>query len=482
MINIFSLLFGSKYPSTAKFEQQQQNLKADYKKFLEFESSIIYQRYKELDEIVHSGDFEKEVDRLKNQKFADTEAYKKFSKYDSLRKSKDIKVYLKFRDSGKPTKLEDILVSAEYIEYKELEMIVNSAEFIASQKKKDFKKSDDHQQLVRYHRLKKHANITFAEKTLKSKEFISYNNTKDSAQLSEFEKLEQYILSQEFKDIKTFMEDKKRFQKSSEFKQLHEFNEIMNSDDFKWYQSTQKHYPFGEIDKWELSFEDDFDHAKLDSSKWMTGYYWGKALLNDTYVLANEQQFFVDKNIELRDSKLHLSTRKENCKGRIWDPATGFQPATFDYTSGIICSGHSFRQQFGKIEIKAKFKTAQQLNHAIWMVGEKMLPHINIVKTGSKKSKEFETGTFIQKNGKTSSTLRTVTGPSLESDYHIFTLEWSASKLVLKINGVVVNEQTTDIPAEPMYLVISSHIYQAVNDGNLPANIEIDWIRCYQQK
>jgi len=53
---------------------------------------------------------------------------------------------------------------------------------------------------------------------------------------------------------------------------------------------------------------------------------------------------------------------------------------------------------------------------------------------------------------------------------------------VLKINGVVVNEQTTDIPAEPMYLVISSHIYQAVNDSNLPANIEIDWIRCYQNK
>jgi beta-glucanase (GH16 family) len=482
MANIFSLLFGSKYPSTAKYESQLLKLKADYKKYQEFETSIIYQRYKELDEIIHAGDFEKQVEKLKHEKFSDTEAFHQYNKYHTLLKSHDIHHYIKFRDSGKAQKLEDILISAEYIEYKELEMIINSASFQEAKHQKDFKKSEEHQQEIRFHKLAKHANIIFAEEVLKSKEFHNYNNTKDSAQLADFEKLEKYINSAEFKELKAFMEDKHRFHKSEESKLLHEYNELISSDDFKWYQHTQKNYPFAEIEKWQLTFEDDFDHTKLDASKWMTGYYWGKALLNDTYVMADEKQFFTDKNIELRDSILHINTRKEACKGRIWHPETGFRQASFDYTSGIVCSGHSFRMQYGKIEIKARFSTVENLSHAVWMVGEKKMPHINILKSGAKNAKEFETGTFIQKGEKISSTHQTTKGPSLNSDFHIFTFEWSATKMVWKINGVEVNVQTTDIPSEPMYLTISSHILKSINDSKLPSSIEIDWIRCYENK
>jgi hypothetical protein len=73
--------------------------------------------------------------------------------------------------------------------------------------------------------------------------------------------------------------------------------------------------PFKELKKWHLTFEDDFDGVRLDHAKWMTGYYWGKALMNETYVLAGEKQFFKDDNIDLRDSFARITTRGKKRPG-----------------------------------------------------------------------------------------------------------------------------------------------------------------------
>jgi hypothetical protein len=64
MASFISTLFGGKYPSTATIESKEVELKVDYERFLDYEQSKRYLRYKELDKNVHSGDFIKTVEVL----------------------------------------------------------------------------------------------------------------------------------------------------------------------------------------------------------------------------------------------------------------------------------------------------------------------------------------------------------------------------------------------------------------------------------
>lgn len=125
---------------------------------------------------------------------------------------------------------------------------------------------------------------------------------KKSAEIQTYLSLKDYVESAEFNQIKTDMNDKNRFKRSSEYQLQEEYKALQKSDDVIWFLKTKKNCPFKHLDKWALTFEDNFDGTSLDDKKWITGYYWGKILMNDNYVQANEKQFFKKENIELRDS------------------------------------------------------------------------------------------------------------------------------------------------------------------------------------
>ncbi len=62
----------------------------------------------------------------------------------------------------------------------------------------------------------------------------------------------------------------------------------------------------------------------------------------------------------------------------------------------------------------------------------------------AKKAPEKKTGEF--------------SGLDVSQDFFIYALEWTKEKLIWKINGVTVNEQTQGVPQEEMYLVFSCGI------------------------
>ena len=71
------------------------------------------------------------------------------------------------------------------------------------------------------------------------------------------------------------------------------------------------------MNEWELTFEDNFEGNKLDSDKWMAGYYWGQNLLNDDYVQVNENQFFKLENLEVSNGNLKITTKQEKTQGKL---------------------------------------------------------------------------------------------------------------------------------------------------------------------
>jgi beta-glucanase (GH16 family) len=231
-----------------------------------------------------------------------------------------------------------------------------------------------------------------------------------------------------------------------------------------------------------VTFEDNFDSASLDTNKWITGYYWGKALMNETYSLEGEKQLFRDANVEVRDSSLRIVTRAEKVRGKVWNPTWGFREKQFDYTSGMISTGQSFRQQYGRFEAKVRFNKVFPVVNAFWMVGERITPHIDIFKSMYPGGRLLDSGLITEVEGKgLTESAKQVKGTKFNNDFYIYSLDWSENELIWKINGVEIYRQTHNIPREPMYLSFSTILPDEPKESDLPAIMEVNWVRFYKR-
>ncbi|MDG5800158.1 family 16 glycosylhydrolase [Marinilabiliaceae bacterium ANBcel2] len=482
MANIFGIQIGSDFVSTKKYEALLIKEENDFERYNKLSNSDLVKRYNELQELINSADFKKEVTFLKTAKYKETKQYRQLMQYKKMKKSADIKAYLKHINSGNADKINNITQTAEYAEFEELKQYINSAAFNSAKNRKDYKQSDAYSKEKRYKELLKNPDIKFLNNIQKSKDFKTIQKLENSERLNAFKELQETINSAEFIEHKTFMEDKNRFKNSEEASLIEEYNSLKKNRDIRWYLEKQKSNAFKEISKWELAFKDNFEGLKLNHDKWMTGYYWGKALMNESYANTGEEQIFKDNNIETTDSKLTISTKAELAKGKVWDPIHGFTNREFNYTSGLISTGQSFRQQQGRFEAKVRFSNTYPFVNAFWMLGEKKTPHIDIFKTTDKKGKKIECGIHItDKNHKPVSKTKMVSGAKFKNKFFIYCLEWNKDSLIWKINGKEVHREINHLPKEPMYISLCTILPETPLDKNLPANLDVDWVKCYKR-
>ncbi|MCK5028466.1 MAG: glycoside hydrolase family 16 protein [Bacteroidales bacterium] len=442
--------------------------------FENFNGSKELEEYNELKGYVESVNFNS-IDKKENP-----EEFAKLNQFKSLSKSSKVKNYFKFKDSEKYKNYTQLDGSEEIESYLSLEKESNSEEFknhVLEVKNMKFENTEEYKKLQEYKSLKKSAEIKQYFKFKDSEKLKIFTELNESQEIADYEELEVYINSNDFAEEKKYLLTKDKFKLSEEFKQSEEFKELKNSEKIKWYQKLEKKNDFDKLSVWQLTFEDDFEGAKLDSEKWISGYYWGKNLLNDNYVQVNEKQFFTENNIELGNSNLKISTRQENVSGKVWDPTMGFYSKDFDYTSGLINTGQSFRQQYGLFKAKIKVNHSFPAHHAFWMLGEKITPEIDIFKYGKKSASKLEVANYWSDDGNNKKAL---SGLNFSKDYFIYSLEWTQDKLVWKINDVVLYEQTQGVPQEPMYIILSSGISQEGNPS-VPCNMEVDWVRAYSK-
>jgi len=475
-----TLFSSSKFPTTAKYEAARKQLKVDFERYNKYKDSDELARIKELEILINTADFKKKVDKLKNEKFKDTQEYRQLHKYLSQKKSSEFKRYFKYKASGMPEKVERIGKADKKSELAELNEFVRSSEYRSEKQQKGFKKSEAYQKMKRCKALSKDAEIKLYNKQIKSTAYKNYTNIHESERLKAYHELEKEVTSEKFIDFKNWMEDKKKYQKSEEYSLTQEYNNLLKSPDYIWFLKTDKKNAFAELKKWQLCFEDEFASNKLNQEKWITGYYWGKAMLNKSYVLESEKQFFTDNNVVIGGNGLQIATKKESSKGLVWDSQRGFMPKDFAFTSGLISTGQSHRQKFGKIEAKVKIQHAHPVKHSFWLVGEEMAPQIDVFRFEGKNAKSYTSGLQVMNGNGPKTIAKNIKGARFDSEYYIYTLEWVKNKLTWYVNGVKVNEQVKDIPNAPMYLVFSSHITDEIEKLNTDASINIAWVKCYQ--
>lgn len=474
------------FPSTAKIESEEDALIKDFNEFNEYADSAELKRYEELDKLVNTSEFAEKKKAIKSQKFSGTEEYKKQQEYLKLKKAKQIKNYYKTKSSKELEEYLRMDGSEELKKYEKLAEYVNSKEFAEEKQNagKEFKNSAAYQKEQEYISMQKSSSIRSYFKFKTSPLFENYQKLDGSDEIAGYENLEKFVNSEEFKKVKDYMalSPQKKYEQSEEYQLEQEYLNLKKSEKINWYYKLKKQNDFHKITDWELTFEDDFTNGKPDTKKWMNNYFWGEVLLKDTYALPGDKHLYTEgKNIEIQDSILKIITRKESAEGKIWNPVLGFQQQQFEYTSGLISTGKSFRQKYGKVKTKVRFSGAP-VRQAVWMVAEKILPHVDIAKLEKNKlnmgnfwGNITEKGGIHKKNVKKG-------GGKFSSDYFIYTLEWTPDKLTWKINDLKVMTQTQGIPQEPMYIGFSAGVSGPVADHQLPAGMEIDWVKIYRKK
>lgn len=437
------------------------------KRYKDMEGSQKILEFEELERFIGSPAF-REKQKMRPFTFKDTDEYRKWDEYKSLRRDPEVRSFRKY--SGK----EEIPKTKTIQRFEELDTFIKSPEFLAKKKMRavTFKDSEEYKKLLEYKRMKSNLEIKEFYRFKSSREYANFLNTDGSKRLSAYNELKEYVATPEFREKKSYLLDKKRFEKTEMFRQIAEFDQLKRSADIIWYFKVKDTDRFDFLKNRELTFSDEFDKEKLDGKKWLTNYYWGEKLLKDRYSVESDLHFYTDKeNFEVRNSLLKINTRQQKIKGKVWSEANGFTAQDFDYTSGLINSGTSFRQKYGVFAAKIRLGDPTARN-AFWLLADKITPHIDVCRTANGKVWfDFFTG-----DGRL---LKTKLGSRYTNDYFIFSLEWTPDKLVWKINGVDVLKQTSNVPQDPMYVNLAGGVNKPLT---APATMEVDWIRVYQFK
>lgn len=293
------------------------------------------------------------------------------------------------------------------------------------------------------------------------------------------------------------------------------FPAVFEIDYIRAYKKELQQPPNLNVD-YQLVFEDEFDGAELDRSKWNTHFLWGPYL-----AINNEEQYYVDAlgidSPDAENSPFSLSEGILKITGReassqdsfpvpltqpsdddaIWDEYPSYQrslsykPAT--YTSGLITSYDSFKFTHGYVDIRAKLPKGDGLWPAFWLLNSYYIsqqPEIDIMEFRGRLPNEIVHSYHRLEGGQTiTNSFTTNLGIDLSADYHDFGVSWEPGILQWFLDGVLVGTyESPDVGYQLMYLIANLAIggdfdpNVDVDISKFPATLEIDHIKVYQAK
>jgi hypothetical protein len=459
-------------PSTTKIEQEEKALVTEFARLRSFTDSEKLASYKKLDFRVNSTEYIQQKKEIESLKYRNSAEYEREREFLKMQKSKDIVMYFGTMAGQTLTRFRNLDGSEKIRSYEDLEHEVKSLEFRQKRKVKKFKQTEDFRKLEEYKRLKASTEIREYYKFKSSKEYANFLNIDRSARLDRYNELKTYVASPEFRKQKEYLLDTKRFEKTDLYKESVEYDKLKKDPDITWYYKVKDSNKFDVLKNRELTFSDEFDGERIDTKKWLTNFYWGDKLLKDRYSVEPDLQAYTEKeNFELRNSTLKIHIKPQKVSGTSWTTTKGFIKKEFNYTSGLINSGNSFRQKYGIFSAKIKLGDPGTKN-AFWMLADKITPHIDICRVGRGKV-WFD---YFPGNGHSpKKSIRS----KYSGDFYIYTLEWTPDRLTWKINNTTVFTQTHNVPQEPMYVLLAGGLDKPVSGMS---SMEIDWVRVYQPK
>lgn len=243
-----------------------------------------------------------------------------------------------------------------------------------------------------------------------------------------------------------------------------------------------------------LVWSDEFDgNGAVNSTKW----FHQTQLPNGVSWYNNEIQHYTNRvaNSFVNNGHLTIAAKRETFTD---------QGQTKQFTSARLNSKFTFR--YGRVEVRAKLPFGTGTWPAIWMLGK------NIIEPGGYWTNTHGTTgwpacgeidimehwgnnqNFVQSALHTpSSSGNTVNHggqmiPTVSSAFHVYSLEWSAERMVFSVDDVVhyiynpavKNTSTWPFDAE-QYLLLNIAIEPSIGENFTQSTMEIDYVRIYQE-
>jgi beta-glucanase (GH16 family) len=221
--------------------------------------------------------------------------------------------------------------------------------------------------------------------------------------------------------------------------------------------------------QWQLTFNDEFDGNQLDLNRWMTTYSDGSR----TNAGNQEAEYYADDAFEFQNGLLRIRAEHRSMGG-------------FQYTSGMITSYRSFRQQYGYFEIRAKMPKGKGFWPAYWLLPvDKWPPEIDVLEVlGHETDVVYMTnhwGIDWQHHQGQGVSWK---GPDFGDDFHVFGIDWEPDVIIWTVDGIERFRSYIGVPQEPMYLLANLAVGGSWpgypdNTTPFPAYLDIDYIRAY---
>ena len=219
---------------------------------------------------------------------------------------------------------------------------------------------------------------------------------------------------------------------------------------------------------YQLAWSDDFEGDSLDTAKWRyrTGpRHWSVNL---------------PENVSVADGKLRIALKKE-------------RSGDLDYTAGGVITKEAFR--YGYYEARIKMPPGKGWHTSFWLMNhdipsgtDQPKQEIDICEQDSIDRRQYWVNVHKWQGEHTSHGHKRIPTPDLSADFHAWGAEFTPEYVKFFFDGRLV--ATTDVGHfehgdHHIWLTsIASHLggTDRVDDANLPAYAEYDWVRDYERK
>lgn len=243
--------------------------------------------------------------------------------------------------------------------------------------------------------------------------------------------------------------------------------------------------------RWSCTFVDDFNGTELDRTKWLPQTQFVTGDTSGNYACYRDHP----ENISVSGGTLRLTVLKHKealpCAHRRYGPST--------FTAGSVSTYHLFSQQYGRFEARLKNTATTQpgLQEAFWMwPDDRQLTtetwpaagEIDIVETYSHYPDHaipFLHYTANDNGGPRPGLNTAWDCMAQRGVYNTYTLEWTAEKLEIFVNGKSCLVNTSGDPAfQKKYIIALTQalgVRENAYNGTapLPATTTVDYVRIW---
>ncbi len=198
---------------------------------------------------------------------------------------------------------------------------------------------------------------------------------------------------------------------------------------------------------WQLAFNPSFTGSRLDPKVWDTCYPWADTAFGCSNFGHKEYEWYLPSQDRVSNGLLELVAQRQPTPGL----TKAGKPTIYACRSGMVTTYHSFRFEYGAVQVVARMPSVGGMWPALWLLpaNKSFPPEIDIVEHWVRP--QYRTGVFLHtKRGRPYNFVQTA---NLAVGWHTFTLVWTFHQLEWLIDGKIAMVVHQHIPHQPMYFL-----------------------------